>query len=104
MTCSKCLGSNLPPSISARAIHAGCSCPASRARNGRTGRWAMRKWTGILVKDVLDRAGVRPGAVQVRFNGLDEPVVPDAPDFKKSLDIDHARDAEVMIAFAMNGE
>jgi DMSO/TMAO reductase YedYZ molybdopterin-dependent catalytic subunit len=35
---------------------------------------------------------------------LDEPVVPDAPDFKKSLDIDHSRDGEVMIAFAMNGE
>jgi DMSO/TMAO reductase YedYZ molybdopterin-dependent catalytic subunit len=68
------------------------------------GAMGNAQWTGILVKDVLDRAGVRPGAVQVRFNGLDEPVVPDAPDFKKSLDIDHARDAEVMIAFAMNGE
>jgi hypothetical protein len=32
------------------------------------------------------------------------PVVPDAPDFRKSLAIDHARDGEVMIAFAMNGE
>jgi hypothetical protein len=58
----------------------------------------------VRLRDVLDRAGVRAGAVQVRFNGLDEPVVPDAPDFMKSLDIDHARDGEVMIAFAMNGE
>ena len=47
---------------------------------------------------------MKAGAVQVRFNGLDEPVVPDAPDFMKSLDIDHARDGEVMIAFAMNGQ
>ena len=46
----------------------------------------------------------KPGAVQVRFNGLDEPVVPDAPDFMKSLAVDHARDGEVMIAYAMNGE
>jgi DMSO/TMAO reductase YedYZ molybdopterin-dependent catalytic subunit len=61
-------------------------------------------WTGVRLKDVLDRAGVKAGAVQVRFDGLDEPVVPDAPDFKKSLDIDHARDGEVMIAYAMNGE
>jgi DMSO/TMAO reductase YedYZ molybdopterin-dependent catalytic subunit len=30
--------------------------------------------------------------------------MPDALDFKKSIDIDHARDGEVMIAFAMNGE
>jgi DMSO/TMAO reductase YedYZ molybdopterin-dependent catalytic subunit len=61
-------------------------------------------WTGVRLKDVLDRAGIKAGAVQVRFNGLDEPVVPEAPDFRKSLDIDHARDGEVMIAFAMNGE
>src|SRR6516164_9786881 len=36
-------------------------------------------WTGVRLKDVLDRAGVKAGAVQVRFDGLDEPVVPDAP-------------------------
>jgi DMSO/TMAO reductase YedYZ molybdopterin-dependent catalytic subunit len=62
------------------------------------------RWTGVRLKDVLDRAGVKPGAVQVRFDGMDEPVVADAPDFMKSLDIDHARDGEVMIAYAMNGE
>jgi hypothetical protein len=61
-------------------------------------------WTGVRLKDVLDRAGVKPGAVQVRFTGLDEPVVADAPRFMKSLDIDHSRDGEVMLAYAMNGE
>jgi hypothetical protein len=40
----------------------------------------------------------------VRFGGLDEPVMPGAPKFLKSLTIDHARDGEVMIAFGMNGE
>jgi hypothetical protein len=30
--------------------------------------------------------------------------VADAPHFMKSLDIDHARDGEVMIAYAMNGD
>jgi DMSO/TMAO reductase YedYZ molybdopterin-dependent catalytic subunit len=68
------------------------------------GAMGNAKWTGVRLKDVLDRAGVKAGAIQVRFNGLDEPVVPDAPDFKKSLAIDHARDGEVMIAFAMNDE
>jgi DMSO/TMAO reductase YedYZ molybdopterin-dependent catalytic subunit len=61
-------------------------------------------WTGVRLKDVLDRAGVQAGAVQVRFGGLDDPVIPEAPKFLKSLDIDHARDGEVMIAFGMNGE
>ncbi len=73
------------------------------------GQWANgamgnARWSGVRLRDVLDRAGVKAGAVQVRFNGLDEPVVEDAPDFMKSLDIDHARDGEVMIAYAMNGE
>jgi DMSO/TMAO reductase YedYZ molybdopterin-dependent catalytic subunit len=60
-------------------------------------------WTGIRLKDVLDRAGVKSGAVQIRFTGLDQAVVPDAPRFMKSLSIDHARDGDVMIAYAMNG-
>ena len=61
-------------------------------------------WKGVRLKDVLDRAGVKAGALQVRFNGLDTGGVPQTPDFMKSLAIDHARDGEVMIAYAMNGE
>jgi DMSO/TMAO reductase YedYZ molybdopterin-dependent catalytic subunit len=61
-------------------------------------------WTGVRLRDVLDRAGVKQGAVQVRFGGLDEPVIAGAPKFLKSLTIDHARDGEVMIAFGMNGQ
>ncbi|MEA2738634.1 MAG: hypothetical protein QOH05_1941, partial [Acetobacteraceae bacterium] len=73
------------------------------------GEWANgamgnAKWTGVRLRDVLDRAGVKAGAVAVRFNGLDQPVVDGAPDFMKSLDIDHARDGEVMLAYQMNGE
>ncbi len=77
-----------------------------RVAGGEWGNGAMgnARWVGVRLKDVLERAGVKAGAVQVRFNGLDEPVVPDAPDFIKSLDIDHARDGEVMIAYRMNGE
>jgi hypothetical protein len=62
------------------------------------------RWTGVRLKDVLDRAGIKAGAVQVRFHGLDNPVVVDAPKYMKPLDIDHARDGEVMIAYAMNGQ
>ena len=77
-----------------------------RVAGGQWSNGAMgnARWTGVRLRDILDRAGVKPGAIQVRFNGLDGPVVPDGPDFMKSLDIDHARDGEVMIAYAMNGE
>ncbi len=77
-----------------------------RIAGGQWGNGAMgnARWTGVRLKDVLDRAGIRSGAVQVRFNGLDGGVVPQTPDYMKSLDLDHARDGEVMIAYAMNGE
>jgi DMSO/TMAO reductase YedYZ molybdopterin-dependent catalytic subunit len=75
--------------------------PGGEWANGAMGN---ALWTGVRLRDVLDKAGVKPGAVQVRFKGLEEPVVADAPHFMKSLDIDHARDGEVMIAYAMNGE
>jgi DMSO/TMAO reductase YedYZ molybdopterin-dependent catalytic subunit len=75
--------------------------PGSQWANGSM---SNALWTGVRLNDVLDRAGVKPGAVQVRFGGLDEPVIQGAPKFLKSLEIDHARNGEVMIAFAMNGE
>jgi DMSO/TMAO reductase YedYZ molybdopterin-dependent catalytic subunit len=77
-----------------------------RVPGGEWGNGAMgnAKWTGVRLRDVLDRAGVKAGAVAVRFNGLDQPVVDGAPDFMKSLDIDHARDGEVMLAYQMNNE
>ncbi|MDY0883443.1 molybdopterin-dependent oxidoreductase [Dongia soli] len=68
------------------------------------GAMGNARWTGVRLKDVLDRAGVKAGALQVRFKGMDEPVVADAPDYMKSLAIDHARDGEVMLAYAMGGE
>ncbi|MFI4988018.1 MAG: molybdopterin-dependent oxidoreductase [Alphaproteobacteria bacterium] len=77
-----------------------------RVAGGEWGNGAMgnAEWAGVRLKDVLDRAGIMPGAVQARFKGLDQPVVADGPNFVKSLAIDHARDGEVMIAYAMNGK
>ena len=79
---------------------------APRVPGGEWGNGAMgnAKWTGVRLKDILDRAGIKAGAQQVRFNGLDQPTSPDGPDFMKSLSVDHARDGEVMIAYAMNGK
>src|SRR3984893_104107 len=68
------------------------------------GAMGNARWTGVSLNPVLDRAGVKAGAVQVRFKGLDDAVLPEAPKLMKSLAIDHARDGEVMLAYAMNGE
>ena len=78
---------------------------APRVAGGQWANGAMGNalWRGVSLKAVLDRAGVKGGALQVRFNGLDTGILPQTPDFMKSLDVDHALDGEVMIAYAMNG-
>jgi DMSO/TMAO reductase YedYZ molybdopterin-dependent catalytic subunit len=75
--------------------------PGAQWSNGAMGN---ARWNGVLLRDVLDRAGIKAGAIAVRFKGLDEPMVDGAPAFMKSLDVDHARDGEAMLAYQMNGE
>jgi DMSO/TMAO reductase YedYZ molybdopterin-dependent catalytic subunit len=77
-----------------------------RVAGGQLGHGAMgnARWRGVRLRDVLNKAGVAAGAKQVTFNGLDKAVVAQTPDFIKALDIDHALDGEVLLAFAMNGE
>jgi len=76
-----------------------------RVAGGQLGNGAMgnARWKGVPLKTILDMAGVQGGARQVTFNGLDGPVTDKTPDFIKALDIDHARDGEVMLAYSMNG-
>src|ERR1041385_4395306 len=77
-----------------------------RVAGGQMGNGAMgnAKWKGVRLKDVLNKAGVAAGAKQVTFNGLDKPVVETIPDFVKALEMDHALDGDVMLAYEMNGD
>lgn len=77
-----------------------------RANGGQLSNGAMgnARWTGVPLKKVLEKAGVQGGAMQVSFDGLDRPPLEGGPDFVKALNIDHALDGEVMLAWAMNGE
>ncbi|ACK86146.1 molybdopterin-dependent oxidoreductase [Methylorubrum extorquens] len=77
-----------------------------RMAGGQLANGAMgcARWTGVPLKAVLDKAGVKAGAVEVAFAGLDGPVIPETPDFAKSLKLDHARDGQVMLAWGMNGQ
>lgn len=77
-----------------------------RVAGGQLGNGAMgnARWTGIPLKRILEKAGVAASARQVSFEGLDRPVLPGTPEFIKALEIKHALDGEVMIAFAMNGQ
>ncbi len=75
--------------------------PGGQWKNGAMGN---AKWTGVRLRDVLNMAGVKSGAYEVSFNGLDRPSYNSVPDFEKALMMDHAMDGEVMIAYEMNGD
>jgi sulfite dehydrogenase len=77
-----------------------------RVAGGQLGNGAMgnARWKGVPLRTVLDKAGVQKNAKQVVFGGMDGPVFDKTPDFVKALDIDHARNGEVMLAYAMNGK
>lgn len=62
------------------------------------------EWTGVRLSDVLAAAGVRDGARHVAFARLDS-VERQGHDvgFGGSLTLEKARRAEVLLAFAMNG-
>lgn len=77
-----------------------------RVGGGQLANGAMgnAKWRGVRLKDVLNKAGVQEGAKQVVCNGLDTATLPQTPDFIKALEVDHALDGEILLAWEMNGE
>jgi DMSO/TMAO reductase YedYZ molybdopterin-dependent catalytic subunit len=77
---------------------------APRVTGGQLANGAMgnAKWVGVPLKDVLARAELKNSARQVTFNGLDTGVF-GGGDFVKALEVGHAMDGEVMIAYQMNG-
>lgn len=75
--------------------------PGAQWRNGAMGN---ARWTGVRLRDLLQRAGLKAGAVDVSFDGLDNGGLPSIPDFIKSLPVDEARREDVLLAYEMNGE
>ena len=81
----------------------GFSSPRVFGAQLANGAMGNARWVGVPLSKVLAKAGVKAGAKQVVFDGLDSPVLPSTPDFRKALDIDHAMSAEPLLAWRMNG-
>jgi sulfite dehydrogenase (cytochrome) subunit A len=81
--------------------------PGVQWGNGAIGN---AKWTGVRLRDILAKAKIKAGAVDISFNGLDQPILQSGPgyagtpDFVKALSFDHANDGEVLVAYAMNDQ
>jgi DMSO/TMAO reductase YedYZ molybdopterin-dependent catalytic subunit len=71
------------------------------------GAVSTAEWTGVPLVEILDRAGVRQDVKDVLFRGADGGAVEGRSEsmrFERSLRIDDARDSDVLLAYAMNGE
>jgi DMSO/TMAO reductase YedYZ molybdopterin-dependent catalytic subunit len=97
-----------PDSVIALTICAGNSrstfnprVPGGQWCNGGMGN---AKWKGVKLKDILAMAGVKSDAMEISFQGMDRGALPGVPDFVKSLDLAHAMDGEVLVAYEMNGK
>jgi len=67
------------------------------------GAMGNARWRGVRVKDLLDKAGVKPGALEVVADGADRGAVDKTPDFVKSIPLDIALSGNAMVAYEMNG-
>ncbi len=80
---------------------------APRVFGGQWANGAMgnAEWTGVRLRDILAMAGIKPGAVDVSFNGLDQPPLPGVPDFVKSLNVSRIlSEPDILVADQMNGQ
>jgi DMSO/TMAO reductase YedYZ molybdopterin-dependent catalytic subunit len=60
-------------------------------------------WRGVRLAEVLKRAGVKAGSVEVLFDGADLPIGKMA-DFRRSIPISKAQHADTLLAYNLNGQ
>jgi len=80
--------------------------PAIEGERWDLGAVSTGQWSGVPLRDVLERAGVKSGAREVVFRGADGGVVAGAPTpirFERSLPLEVARSADVLLVHTMNG-
>jgi DMSO/TMAO reductase YedYZ molybdopterin-dependent catalytic subunit len=61
------------------------------------------RWTGVSLREVLTRAGIKSNAKHIIMNGADEPPG-SAPDFVRSIPIEKAMHPDTLLAYKMSGQ
>jgi sulfite oxidase len=61
------------------------------------------RWTGVRLRDVLQKAGLKPGASQLLLDGADVPLGT-MPDFQRTLPADKGLHEDTLLAWEMNGK
>lgn len=68
------------------------------------GAMGNARWKGVRLKDLLTKAGIGGGAVEVALDGADRGALDATPDFVKSIPAWKAMDENSLVAWEMNGE
>lgn len=74
--------------------------PGLQWTNGSVGN---ARWAGVRLADVLKRAGIKPSAKHIVFDGADT-AIGTMPKFQRSIPVKKALDPDTMLAFEMNGQ
>jgi DMSO/TMAO reductase YedYZ molybdopterin-dependent catalytic subunit len=81
--------------------------PAIEGEKWDLGAVSTAEWTGVPLAEVLDRAGMQTGTREVLFRGADGGIVEGHSEpirFERSLELGSARNPNLLLAYAMNGE
>lgn len=79
--------------------------PATDGLQWGLGAVGCARWTGVRLADVLNEAGVKPGAVYTGHHSPDRQIgKPDKAALSRGLPIAKALAPETLVAFGMNGE
>jgi DMSO/TMAO reductase YedYZ molybdopterin-dependent catalytic subunit/glyoxylase-like metal-dependent hydrolase (beta-lactamase superfamily II) len=81
--------------------------PPTEGEQWRLGAVSTAEWTGVPLVEVLDRAGPTWAAHEVLLRGADRGTAEGKATpihFERSLSLEDAREANALLAYAMNGE
>ncbi len=80
--------------------------PETRGNQWGNGAAGCAEWTGVRLRDVLQAAGLKPGAVYTGHYGGDSHLSgnPNQPSISRGVRIAKAMDEHTLIAFRMNGQ
>jgi len=81
--------------------------PRVNGEQWNLGAVSTAEWTGVPLAEVLNRAGVKAGAMEVVFRGADSGKLDASSEpirFERSLNMNDAQSCEALLAYAMNGE
>jgi sulfite oxidase len=74
--------------------------PGAQWRFGSVG---SARWAGVRLRDVLQKAGLKPGAAHLLMDGADVPLGK-MPDFQRALPVDKGLHPDTLLAWEMNGK